>query len=471
MESLTAEQKIEKATSILIRDNIFFGSLLMRMELKKDPTCETAWTNGRELGYNPAFISSLSLKQTVFVLAHEVMHPALKHHIRRGKRDPRKWNEAGDYAINDVLLDAGFEGIHGILSNKEFQGMDAETIYARREMGEEEKQQEEKQGENEGDGEKEEGEGNETDDSPSDEEGEEEKEGEKENGKEDGNSGSGSDGEEDGNDSTGDPTKNADEGSSGEGSKQGSSGEGSTDGEDGHSGEMNKQGKCSNYEGNIGEVRDLPEGEDAGKEEVSTDIALSQAMQVANSRGQLPPSLKAWAGEIIDPKLNPVELLKNFIDRTIKSDFSWRRPNKRFISDGLYLPSLDSDKVGKGAFVVDTSGSTWSGELLHIWGKELQHFMDAMQFDMTVIFCDDAVRKVEEYCAGDELKLEFRGGWGTDFRPPFQYLEEQGEAPAFLIYFTDLECYDFPPEPNYPVLWLYYGNHGVTPPFGEVVKI
>ena len=45
-------------------------------------------TNGIVLRYNPVFVDTLNAATLAGVLAHEVMHPALKHHTRRAKRDP-----------------------------------------------------------------------------------------------------------------------------------------------------------------------------------------------------------------------------------------------------------------------------------------------------------------------------------------------------------------------------------------------
>jgi predicted metal-dependent peptidase len=57
------------------------------------------------------------------------MHPALQHHVRRSGRDPKRWNEACDYAINPLLLDAGLSLPDGVLVDHRFRGMSAEQIY------------------------------------------------------------------------------------------------------------------------------------------------------------------------------------------------------------------------------------------------------------------------------------------------------------------------------------------------------
>jgi integrase len=50
-------------------------------------------TDGVSLFYNPEFVGTLNAAELAGVLAHEVMHPALQHHTRRGDSEIRglKW--------------------------------------------------------------------------------------------------------------------------------------------------------------------------------------------------------------------------------------------------------------------------------------------------------------------------------------------------------------------------------------------
>ena len=75
------------------------------------------------------FVDTLNSAELAGVLAHEVMHPALQHHTRRGDRDRKRWNMACDYAINPLLLDAGLTLPKDVLIEHRFRGMSAEHIY------------------------------------------------------------------------------------------------------------------------------------------------------------------------------------------------------------------------------------------------------------------------------------------------------------------------------------------------------
>ena len=91
----------------------FLAPLMCSMEFMWMPGIKTACTNGRFVGWNPHFYMGLSVETRETVLAHELWHPALLHMIRRGDRDPKMWNQACDFRINNDLKAAGysFKGI------------------------------------------------------------------------------------------------------------------------------------------------------------------------------------------------------------------------------------------------------------------------------------------------------------------------------------------------------------------------
>jgi predicted metal-dependent peptidase len=121
--------RIQKARTTLLLDHPFFGTLLFRLKGRETHSVATMATDGVSLFYNPGFVDTLTTSELVGVLAHEVLHPGLQHHIRRGNRSPFRWNRACDYAINPLVLDAGLVLPKGILLEERFRGMSAERIY------------------------------------------------------------------------------------------------------------------------------------------------------------------------------------------------------------------------------------------------------------------------------------------------------------------------------------------------------
>src|ERR1700674_2677540 len=121
--------RIQKARTSLILDHPFFGSLLFRLKGRECRSIQTMATDGVSLFYNPEFVETLNAATLAGTLAHEVMHPALHHHVRRSGRDPKRWNIACDYAINPLLVDAGLSLPEGVLLDDRFRAMSAEQIY------------------------------------------------------------------------------------------------------------------------------------------------------------------------------------------------------------------------------------------------------------------------------------------------------------------------------------------------------
>src|SRR5580693_4258072 len=121
--------RVQKARTALVLDHPFFGSLLFRLKGRECRSIQTMATDGVSLFYNPDFVETLNAATLAGTLAHEVMHPALHHHVRRSGRDPKRWNVACDFAINPLLVDAGLSLPDGVLLDDRFRAMSAEQIY------------------------------------------------------------------------------------------------------------------------------------------------------------------------------------------------------------------------------------------------------------------------------------------------------------------------------------------------------
>ena len=124
---------------------------------------------------------------------------------------------------------------------------------------------------------------------------------------------------------------------------------------------------------------------------------------------------------------------------------------------------------GKLPIAVDCSGSV-SARQLGLFEAEIRSILAGQRPRLVhVLYFDAAVQKVETYQAGEPISLTPVGGGGTDFRPCFDWLHEQGIVPQTLVFLTDL-CGTFPSEaPPYPVIWASTENRRA--PFGQVVSM
>lgn len=130
---MTPADKILAARTALLWDHPFFGALaigLQTVNATSDPSITTMATDGTHLFYDDKFVAGLSKEELMFVLAHEVLHNAFEHHIRRQDREPGKFNKACDYAINGELVATGVGKMPVLgLIDPHFTGLGAEQIY------------------------------------------------------------------------------------------------------------------------------------------------------------------------------------------------------------------------------------------------------------------------------------------------------------------------------------------------------
>jgi predicted metal-dependent peptidase len=114
----------------------FLGSIMSQTRFIWDdsPDCDTAWTDGITIGFNPSFWLKIPDEAKVTVLAHELWHIAYQHVLRlkEANRDPEKWNIAGDHLINLMLQKSGykFDGIQNCYKDLKYTGMGTDQIYS-----------------------------------------------------------------------------------------------------------------------------------------------------------------------------------------------------------------------------------------------------------------------------------------------------------------------------------------------------
>lgn len=335
--------------------------------------------DGKHIFYNPDYVLQLSNALAQSGLVHEIMHCVWEHFIRLMGRDPKLFNVAGDYAINLVVKEAGFQIGPGWLYDTKYTGMSTEHIYdlLKQQM------QKEKQ--------------------------------------------------------------------------DGTGGEGSGKGVD---------GLKSQDEVKIG-VASAGEASDASLE---WKVNVQQAVAGAKMHGKLPAGMKRFMDDLEEPQVPWQQVLQRFITETSRNDYTMMRPNKRYVHCGYYLPSLYSESMGLLATGIDTSGSI-DNVTLASFGAEITAAYNASHPEKLInIYCDARVAHVDEINQGDVMPpFEAHGGGGTDFRPPFDWLDENGHKPACMIYLTD-GYGPFPEEqPDYPVLWCM--TTAVEPPWGQFVRI
>jgi predicted metal-dependent peptidase len=225
--------------------------------------------------------------------------------------------------------------------------------------------------------------------------------------------------------------------------------------------------------GGCGRVIDPARGDPAEARQVEADwqVAVAQAQSAAAGRGPLPAGLGRAVEAVLHPPADWRSVLREFVSAHARNDYSWVRPNRRFVAQGLYLPGLHSEELGDVVLAVDTSGSI-DQKLLGMFAAEANAVLAAYECAATVLYHDTDVQRVQTWHTADgPLVLDPVGGGGTSHACVFDWIDRAGLAPACVVCLTDLET-EFPPAPPaVPVLWAVAGRAPAPPPFGRVVSL
>ncbi len=435
-----ALMKMRQARSAMLVDAPFFGELALKLTLKEDMKCSTMWTDGKTLGYGPDFVLECDMPLLKFAIMHEAGgHCAMLHHLRRDGRDIKDWNVACDYAVNAMLKKSGYAVPSWALYRKDLEDKSADEIFGiLKGEKEQEPQRNDKSDKNEN---------KEQDNQQSDD------------------AGNTPDNKKQGDTQTDTQTEN-------ESDRDGKSGNASDEDSD-------SQNESGEIEGGCGEVRDYPDGEadvkSANEQEWKQAIAMAEAH--AEQAGKMPGYAKVMVEDLVDSKVDWKEVLQRFISELCRDDYTWKRPNSRYTHTGFILPSLYTETLPPLIIAIDTSGSITQSDLKQ-FASEMEEILSMYNTTLHVVHIDTEVRHTEDYSREDmPVKLEAHGGGGTKFSPLFEHVNNLDETPLAVVYLTDLQCKDYGPEPDYPVLWIktsqasYYDSYYGLPPFGEVTEM
>ena len=210
------------------------------------------------------------------------------------------------------------------------------------------------------------------------------------------------------------------------------------------------------------------------RSQTAWDTAIASAMAAAKAQGKLPAVIEKLFTDMLEPAASWQDLIRAFFARKVGAgSYDWRKPDRRLIQRDIYAPQRSGSGCGTVVVGFDTSGSIYARpELLNHFIAEVSGILADVRPDrLVIVWCDAKVHRIDEVDdMTDLLGLMPVGGGGTDFRPVFDWIEENDIRPEALVYLTDGEG-DFPrEEPRYPVLWGSILERSKYP-FGEVVQI
>ena len=204
------------------------------------------------------------------------------------------------------------------------------------------------------------------------------------------------------------------------------------------------------------------------------DEAVRQGALIA---GKLGTGVDRDLAELLQPQVDWREVMREFISTTCSgNDYStWKRPNRRYISAGIYLPSGISESVEGIVVAGDMSGSIGQREQSVIL-TEVKSLSEIVKPEwLRILYWDTQIcsdEKYEQHELDDFVKsTKPKGGGGTDVECVPAHMTKHGIRAQAAIIITDGYLGGSWGDWDCPVLWVIIDNKNAKPDMGTVVHV
>lgn len=374
-----ARSRVSKGRSELAWIHPFFSYLLLKLRLVQDDTIGTGGTmatDGFCLTFHPPFVDGLTFNELIGVLAHEVLHIANAHHLRRGGRHHLLFNIACDLAINPLVIQAGFVLPKNRLYDIKYIGWSAEAIYD-------------------------------------------------------------------------DLVKNG----------------------------------CSYVAVAWGVINDQPSTSGGAMSATEMQAAeaklrmdISDAARVAERAGKSSDMIRNLAQEARETAINWRERLRSFVSKHGPvTSTTWRKPSRRGVGVGLYLPAPVREQCPPMGVIIDSSGSINQTALGAFLAEMRAISEEANPEELNVGVGGMALSVIFSMLPYDTIP-EIKGGGGTRLQFMVNQFAELYPQTTMLVVLTDLVDNHIDNPPAFPVMWLVWGEAWKLrerhwPTYGEIVPM
>ena len=204
------------------------------------------------------------------------------------------------------------------------------------------------------------------------------------------------------------------------------------------------------------------------------DRALRNGQMIAKKRSKSGSGGSEMFGELTRPQVDWKQALREFVQETCQGndESTWRRPNRRYMAQDIYMPSSVSERVGELVVGFDTSGSCFTGTVISRFVSELQAIFDSVKPEAVRVVCWDTSVCSDETMRPEDFNaptVRVSGGGGTCGDVLFDYLREKRAEPQAIIQFTDGYVGDFG-HSHIPTLWVIT-DKSIKAPWGQTLHI
>lgn len=175
------------------------------------------------------------------------------------------------------------------------------------------------------------------------------------------------------------------------------------------------------------------------KQSIRDEIREAMITAASQCAGKMPAGIKRMVDMFTQPKMNWRELLRQTMQSTIVSNFSYLRPNRKTQFDGIVIPGVVKGEEIEVCVAIDASGSITDADAATFL-SEIRGIMDQYDnFSVRVWSFDTKVYNDCTYTADDNdiENYQIHGGGGTSINANWDYMKENDVNPKLFIMFTD----------------------------------
>jgi predicted metal-dependent peptidase len=221
---------------------------------------------------------------------------------------------------------------------------------------------------------------------------------------------------------------------------------------------------------------DGPAGDMPTEQEIENEIgrAIRQGEMIRKQRSKGGAGgADGMFGDLLAPKVDWRKALRDFITETCsgRDESSWSRPNRRFLADDVYMPTMMGTTLRELVVGFDTSGSVFNSPEMTRFVSEITTIIEQVKPSVVhVIYWDTAVAGHQTFEDGQFAvqNLKPKGGGGTDGSVLFKYLRKQKIKPDAIVQFTDGYVGDWG-KTDVPTLWAITTD--IKAPFGTTIHL
>jgi predicted metal-dependent peptidase len=197
--------------------------------------------------------------------------------------------------------------------------------------------------------------------------------------------------------------------------------------------------------------------------------AVIQAAKNAGA-GNCPGDIERLVRDITAPVMDLKDLLRIQFSGSVKSDYTWMRPNRKAWHTGAVMPGQLPGEELDIVVALDASGSICERMLADFLGMVQGALDQFTSYKVRIITFDTDVYNEDTFTGDDGRSMgeyNIQGGGGTDFTCIWQWMKDNEVQPHQLVVFTDGYPFGSWGDPDYcDTLFVVHGSNTITAPFG-----